>query len=199
MGILRLDFERGQVRQLFREELSQLSDPTEALDAIGFEMVQRTIRGFDEQGRGDEKWPPRSVPNVAAIARVISEGKNIRDRYYIPRPALIDNSTLKNSWKHVVQGKTVVIGTTLPYAVIHQEGLQSVVKSRVPDLVRSGNKKAIRELAKLEKRGFKKEAKRLRKAKEIKVRVPRRVMLQFTEEDVEMAANVLAEFIAGEE
>lgn len=115
--------ESGDVRIL----ADRLADPTELLQEIGALLLSRASRSFRDQARGGEAWGERMVPNVPGIVADLNGGGDPKARRFDPRPALVDRGTLRNSLTMLVAGDTVVIGTNVPYAALHNEGGTSSV------------------------------------------------------------------------
>lgn len=119
------NFDRGaKIRRWERN----LSDPTTALNQIGFLMVAESQQAFVDQGFGKTKWRPRGEVNVPGIIADFAGGrKNPPQRRFETRPALIDRGEtgLKGSIAHKVENDTVIVGSNLPYAAIHQTGGES--------------------------------------------------------------------------
>ncbi len=115
----------GELRVL----AEQLEDTRGVLDGIGALMQQKATEAFRRQGRGQELWRPRGVPNVAGIVGDLNRGGFPKARRFDPRPALVDTGRLRNSitWKVAADGQSVTVGTSVPYAVRHNEGLPSEV------------------------------------------------------------------------
>ncbi|MCB0385489.1 MAG: hypothetical protein KDD43_08855 [Bdellovibrionales bacterium] len=191
MAIMRVNFDTKAFGSVLNGVIKALKNPQQALEQIGWEMVQRTQRGFDTQGRGPVQWPSKSVPNIPGIARRVSEGKTILPRYYEERPALIDSVTLKPSINFIIRGDTqLLIGTPLEYGQIHQDGIAHTIKNKIPELLKQGNKKAAREMAKLKKK-YPRAAALLSSAEEIRIKPKRRPFLITTREDFLMFVEVL--------
>lgn len=75
------------------------------LESVGEALVSGTVKRFaDEEGPDGEKWQPS--------ARAASEGGK----------TLTDTGRLRNSIDYAVAPDKVMVGTNLPYAMIHQKG-----------------------------------------------------------------------------
>ena len=93
------------------------------LTAIGAYLTARSQAAFKDQSFGGVAWPERHVPNIAGIVSDLNAGAtNPKRRRFVPRPALVDTGALRRSISWQVQGSSVVVGTALPYASVHQVG-----------------------------------------------------------------------------
>jgi phage gpG-like protein len=102
---------------------SGLAEPRILLTEIGKFLKAKSAATFRDQGRGAKKWGERGVPNVAGILSDLAAGKNPPARRFQPRPVLADTGMLKRSIDfRVVAKKAVEVGSTLPYAGVHQHG-----------------------------------------------------------------------------
>ena len=100
-----------------------VKDATPALAAIGAFLVAQSGRAFREQRFGNREWPARRIPNVPGIVQDLNRGSPPKARRFQGRPALVDTGNLRRSITFSVQApRSVVVGTTLPYAGIHQTG-----------------------------------------------------------------------------
>lgn len=108
---------------------SKLKDPQVTLDKIGALLATKAKKAFREQRRGGNVWPPRMVPNVPGIVKDLNKGASIKARRFNPRPALVDTGILRNSitWLVGSSGRSVTVGTNVPYASRHNEGGSSVI------------------------------------------------------------------------
>lgn len=114
-------------------------NPTAALKAIGALIVSASQRSFKTQKLGRDKWAPRAVPNIYGIIADFHKGtKNPPSRRFEPRLALRDTGRLAASIADKIQGRTVTVGSNLPYASVHQTGgpIESLpVTQQVRDLL----------------------------------------------------------------
>jgi len=92
------------------------------LNAIGAYLVSRSQTAFKVQGFDNKPWQERGVPNVPGIVNDLNKGGSPKARRFKPRPALLDTGVLRLSITHQVRGDSVVVGTTIPYASVHQNG-----------------------------------------------------------------------------
>lgn len=123
---IRLSFENlGRFR-------NRLEDPRPALRRIGALMLAESQRSFQDQAYGGERWParyegqPEPFINVAGALEDVKRGRQIRDRRFDRRPALVDTGTLRGSLTFRLRGaRSVSVGSTVPYASQHLFGLQS--------------------------------------------------------------------------
>lgn len=134
------NFQRGAALDRLTE---YVANPRPALVAIGALLKAKARASFREQQRGGIRWKPRNVPNIAGIIADLSEGRTPPMRRLDPRPALIDVGTLRDSIDFRVTSKnTVEVGTTLPYARVHNFGgettqnVTQVVKDRLRELIK---------------------------------------------------------------
>jgi len=174
--------------------LKKISDPSELLDRIGLVLVSQIQRGFD-QGGLVEKWAPTMVPNVPAIAKRISEGKSVPDRYLGgDKKPLIDTGHLRRSISHKVIGQVLFIGTNVEYGKVHQEGGVSTVESKIPDLLEQGNETAEKAIKKVAK-SFPTTASFLRKKRNITVKVKKRPFLVMTQQMQEITMRAVKQWL----
>ena len=122
MTTVRVDVDKVEV-------LGDLLGAEEAiLTRIGAHMEEVATRAFREQGRPSRSWGPRMTPNVAGIVNSLNAGSEPKQRDLQPSPALISTGHLRRSIKaRPVQGNTVEVGTTVPYATLQQEGGPSTI------------------------------------------------------------------------
>jgi len=107
----------------------KLQRPREVMEAIGALMQGRAVAAFRQQRRGSKAWAPRMVPNVPGIVRDLNAGGFPKSRRFEPRPAVVDTGLLRNSitWAVGANGRSVTVGTTVPYAATQNEGGSSDV------------------------------------------------------------------------
>lgn len=120
-------------------------DPRPILVGIGVYLTARAQEAFVQQRRGNVRWKPRRVPNVAGIVADLRVGRDPPKRRLDPTPALVDTGRLKSELKSRVTGKNVVeIGTNLPHASKLQFGGKSTqpVPPSVKDALRRLLKKS---------------------------------------------------------
>lgn len=96
--------------------------------AAGISMVASSRRAFARQGfNGPNEWRKRSIPNTAGIFRDFNEKKQKpKPSRFKNSPVLEDTGSLKNSIAYQIKGDSVIVGSHLPYAVIHQYGGESI-------------------------------------------------------------------------
>lgn len=117
----------------------RIADPSSLMRKIGGILIAGAQKAFKVQALGDFKWPARpgrtrsgQPINVAGIIADFNKGTwNLPARRFQDRPALIDTTSLLRSLtvNKAVQVKnkyTVEVGTTLPYAGVHQWGGESI-------------------------------------------------------------------------
>lgn len=109
------------------------------LKQIGVVMMTRTQKAFATESLFS-KWPARypkqKAPkfNVAGAIQDLLEGSRVKERRWDDRPALKDRGILARSFNSMSKALsypnayTVAIGTTLPYAAVHQWGGESEPK-----------------------------------------------------------------------
>lgn len=118
----------------FTRILSAMKDTSRVMRRIGAIMEAGAQQAFDDQKFG-QKWPwlPRYPSqkepfiNVAGALSDFSKGsKTPKKRRFDRRPAARDTGELMRSIRsRVVTSSLVEVGTTRPYAAIHQWGLVS--------------------------------------------------------------------------
>mgnify|MGYP005995993613 FL=1 len=102
---------------------NKLVDPSKALKQIGVMMVAESQASFKEQRFGRKAWRERSPINVFGIISDFAQGRRKPPaRRFERRPALRDTGRLANSIAFAVKGKVVEVGTTVPYASLHNFG-----------------------------------------------------------------------------
>lgn len=116
----RVTFEQGAK---LRRVDKKLTDPSKALKQIGVTMVAESQASFKEQRFGRKAWRGRSPVNVFGIISDFAQGRREPPaRRFETRPALRDTGRLANSIAFAVKGKVVEVGTTVPYASLHNFG-----------------------------------------------------------------------------
>jgi phage gpG-like protein len=129
------DFEEGSVMEAVGDILDK---PKKLLDAIGLIGVAYAQQSFEEQRLADKPWAPRMNPNIPGIITDVNAGRDPRPQRFTDRPALMDTGNLHGSIAHeVLSDEIVQIGSTLPYAEVHQIGGES----EVPELTDEGKGK----------------------------------------------------------
>jgi phage gpG-like protein len=117
-------------------------DATAALTKVGALLVASSQRAFRDQAFNGVMWPPRLVPNIPGIVSDLNRGVTPPARRFQERPALVDTGNLRRSITFNVDSPTsVVVGTSVPYASVHQTGGQTVVQ--VNDQGRAGLAKLL--------------------------------------------------------
>lgn len=157
MPTIEIRVNRGDDRAIARI-LGALRNKETLLDSIGLLMVAESMQAFEQQSFGGEDWPERypnqSSPfiNVAGAVRDFASGRSEpKDRRFDRRPALRDTSRLMSSIAHQVQGgDTVEVGTTVPYASVHQFGgtssqpVTQATKTRIASWLKTAKGKPFR-------------------------------------------------------
>lgn len=172
-----------------------------ALEEMKAYLESQYIEAFEVQGRAT-KWKPRSVPNTAGIIRDIESGGTIKPKRFDSFPALEDTGELKISAASdtEIRGKTILWGTNVPYAVDQHFGGEKTINSTIPDLLKSSSKDRIeRELRKVERRGFKREAQGLRVRRSYTLNIPARPLVEFTPDDFDALESILIRHAKGEQ
>lgn len=103
----------------------RVENPGPMLKAFGRLLVRESQRAFEEQQFGEFAWPsryPSGGVNIAGSLADLNRGKMPPARRFEPRPALIDKAMLRRSITSSVDGDTVTVGSSLPYAGKHQRG-----------------------------------------------------------------------------
>jgi len=106
-----------------------LANPVSALKKIGVMVTSRTQDRFRMQvGPTGVRWPPPMTPNIPGILMDLEGGPGVKSSRLMAGPALQDTGRLWGSinWR-IVSSDTVEIGTNLPYAKLHQFGLNHVI------------------------------------------------------------------------
>jgi phage gpG-like protein len=116
----------------------KLANPSAALKQIGVFMVAESQQAFREQRFGDERWPPRGVPNVMAIIEDFHAGKREPPaRRFERRPALMDTGRLAASIAFRLIGREIVeVGSGLDYAGVQHTGGEVESKTITKDVQR---------------------------------------------------------------
>lgn len=100
-----------------------LGNPSGALKQVGAIIAAESRKSFREQRHGSDAWEQRATPNVYGIIADFAKGSTPPARRFEARPALRDTGRLSRSIAfRVTGGRSVVIGTNLPYAGTHQYG-----------------------------------------------------------------------------
>lgn len=112
-----------RVGSIMRVAAALAQDATPALNALGAYFTAQSQAAFRNQRLGNKVWPPRMIPNVPGIVGDLNRGGQPKARRFQGRPALVDTGMLRRSITWRVQGSSsVVVGTNLPYANVHQVG-----------------------------------------------------------------------------
>ena len=120
------------------------------LNRIGRYLTQVSRVAFANQRFDGERWPPRSLPNIAGIVRDLEEGEFNSDRMTKATPALVDTGALRRSIRYRLTGpKTVGIYSTERYAGLHNNGGTNAIP--VTDEVKSNLKILLKALPQLRK------------------------------------------------
>ena len=127
MSLKVVQVEVGELRAQGQQEGQwDLFVERDILERIGAYMQGVTSRAFVDQGRG-ASWPGRMTPSVPSIVKQLNRGQNPSWKYMRPAPALIDTGTLSRSIDYEVKGRSVEVGTSVPYASKMQEGGSSEI------------------------------------------------------------------------
>jgi phage virion morphogenesis protein len=109
----RVKVEDAEIRRAFRRAIDAGADPRALLDDVGAYAVASTQRRFEaEAGPGGVKW----APFARSTLRRMSPRRRASPRL------LRDTVRLYSSLVHQVLGDTLLVGTNLEYAAIHQFG-----------------------------------------------------------------------------
>jgi phage gpG-like protein len=170
---------------------ANLDEPSAALEAIGAMMAADSQQAFKDQRFGGEPWPPRRVPSVMGVIADFAAGKKSPPaRRFEGRPALVDTGALRRSITYETDGKTVSVGSNLPYADTHQTGgpteSETITKS-VQDLL----SKWLAKSGKPWERVFRKYTTKKWEGETIKGSVPARPFVGLTDETEADIAGVL--------
>lgn len=114
------EFDEGEK---MRRIAKGLDDPSDTLKVIGALMVSASQRAFRNQAFGKKPWKPRNPINVYGIIADFAAGKTPPKRRFSSTRTLIDTGALRRSIAAKVEGRSVVVGSNLPYAdVLHRGG-----------------------------------------------------------------------------
>lgn len=141
----RAGFKKGAKMERFEKALR---NPSKALKQIGMVMVAESQESFRLQKFGKSRWRKRKVPNVFGIVADMAQGRGeIPARRFDDRPALRDTGRLASSISYRVTGKTVIVGSNLPYAAAHQHGgrveseqITKEVQTKIADYLKNDGK-----------------------------------------------------------
>ncbi len=92
------------------------------LNTTGEFLVKQSVKSFqDQKKQGGKKWQQRGgsgkVKNIAGLLEDFRVASKPKSRRFEARPAVIDTGRLRMSIaKRIDSNKSVVIGTTVPYA-----------------------------------------------------------------------------------
>jgi len=110
---IRIDVTDAPVRSALARAAAALRDPAAMLDAIGKMLISRTqFRFRDQRGPNGQPWKPS--------LRARLEGGQ----------TLVDGGDLRRSITRQVTGNTLLVGTNVKYAAIHQFG--GVIRAKTP-------------------------------------------------------------------
>jgi phage virion morphogenesis protein len=107
---VRVDAQTGQVLVALDAFKGGLSDKRALLKTIGAGQLVSIRRTFADQGVPEHSWAP------------LAESTKKKKQYTAGHKLLIGTSRLLNSIKPAVEGDSVVIGTNVVYAAVHQFG-----------------------------------------------------------------------------
>ena len=155
-------------------------------------------RAFVEQRLGDFAWPERyptmedPFVNVAALVNWLNHGGSVISRFFDRRPALMGTGTLSRSISGRVKSDLVEVGSSLPYAGIHQWGgtsrqpVTQAAKDKIRRFIRSerGKRYAFKLWPVLGK-------------DQIETQVNQRPFLGITPEMEQMMAEDIEDFVSG--
>ena len=116
-----------------RAIVARASDVAKLGEIIGDILVAQAHKAFIEQRLGEHVWPERypnqddPFVNIASLVNWTNTGGQIQPRHFERRPALMSGGGvgLAGSISADVKGKTVEVGSALPYAASHQWGIAS--------------------------------------------------------------------------
>lgn len=181
----------GGLEELGKRVSQGQMDPL--LDRIGLLLVSRAQKSFRAQSRGGKGWLPRAAPNAAGLVRDFASGANPPARRFQSRPALIDTGTLRNSITYRKGKDFVEIGSPLSYAEVHNRGGETE-PIPVTDTVKKNLRKWLAKRKNAIYRG------RLQfllapELNSLRVTVPARTFLDFTEKDRQDIGTIFKEFM----
>lgn len=180
--------ERGAGVRILSDRLRELAP---ALDGIGAYLTSKTQAAFREQKRGKATWAPRMTPNVPGIVSDLNRGVRPPGRRFVDSPALRDTGRLLQSitWK-VRRRREVVVGSSLPYAQIHQRG--GVQQITLAKQARGGLVELLRDRPELRT-----ELGWLFQRPTFMVRVQARPFLMVTQEDMSVLREIVRDYLTG--
>jgi len=107
----------------------RLTNPKQAMDAIGMVLVAASQKAFEDKEFGTFKWPkqyenqPAPWLHKAGVAADLAKGEGIKSSRYGQADTLKDSGNLSNSISVRSSARyEVQVGTTIPYAKYHQWG-----------------------------------------------------------------------------
>ena len=174
-----------------------LESPQAALKQIGILMLAETQQAFRDQRLGDKEWPPRGggfgqyAVNLFGIISDFYTRSEPLPRRFDRRPALIDTGRLRASFSHAsgdgifrTGPSYVEVGTTVPYANVHQTGgkteslpVTESVQRKLAKWLKGQNVALRRSLGWVLNRKF--------KGKTLEMEVPERPMIGITSQTIE--------------
>lgn len=134
---------------------ARLTNPTPVLRQIGGLLTEASRKSFSAQALGEMAWAERypgqrgQFLNVAAALDRANRGLGFTARLRSRRPALLGTGALRNSVASRVEGKSVVVGSAIDYASLHQFGgdsyqdITSTAKTTIRGWLK-GDKAAVR-------------------------------------------------------
>lgn len=98
-------------------------NPRAVVKNLGNILAKISRESFKKQALFKSRWPARFVPNVPGIISDVNRGATPPKRRFDSRPALIDKRALQPSiTSKVISNNAGVVGTTVGYGKIHNEG-----------------------------------------------------------------------------
>lgn len=184
---------------------SSLEDLRPALIEISVHLLSKSQEAFQKQGYGrrpENRWRPRSVPNVAGIIGDLNRNMNPPQRRWEDRPALVDTGRLRQSINWAITDTEAIVGTNVQYAEIHQVGGRSKVRltrtgkdglfkllgeTYTDEFVSAGTRQLREDLGWLLKK----------RSPNVTVHVPRRPFVGFDDEDEAEVNDIIADHMRG--
>ena len=182
----------------------RVDDVRPALKQMGAIMLATSQKAFADQAYGPERWPeryegqPDPFISVAGALSDLIRDRQIKNRRFDRRPALVDTGMLRNSLTFSVKGKkSVSVGTTDPKAPKHLFGQTST--QAVTDIARKRLSKEYHRLKRqdgarfdaVKKLGF------LHTVSTLDTQIQQRVFLGFFPDLERELADVVEDHIAG--
>lgn len=188
--MIELEFDDSQVKQLLNAVVRNMTNPKPALDGIGQLVRTGILENFEVGGSysspdnimgGNKKWRPLAEVTIKQRERKGKRG---------PHQILIDSARLVDSIVPKTGKDSVIVGTNVEYAAIHQFGSQKEWKSASNDAFTA----IVNGIA---SRRFKSKALK-RKRKLLRGYIPARPFMTIHPTKLEDMVEILSKFILAE-